>query len=172
MTGGFIWTWVSRRSVFNCKDARAAKYLYPRRFVKALVVIFLLPVLKSYFVHFGQWLSVTAFSRMLWRPFLKNLVNTDVKKKKKRTAPPHFSTTEVRVSPTCPSSDCSHKLTSNGADSDQVSVRRRTGRLEERPSCCHSSQCGVQTPCRGVAAYSEKKFQMLWVNYLLGIRKP
>lgn len=61
------------------------------------------------------------------RPFLENLAN------KTLAVPPHFSTAEVRVSPTCPSSDCSYKLTSNNADNDQVSVQRRTARLEERP---------------------------------------
>lgn len=85
--------------------------------------------------------------------FLKNLVNTDVKK----TGSPaplfnHWSENP----PTCPSSDCSLKLTSNNWDNDQVGVQRRTARLEARPIrfiLLSLQPMERANPCRGVAAY-------------------
>lgn len=67
-----------------------------------------------------------------------HLANTDVKILAEVwtltvAVPPHVSTTEGRVSPTCPSSDCFHKLNSNNTDNERASVQRRTARLEERP---------------------------------------
>lgn len=95
------------------------------------------------------------------QPFLENLVNTGVKILAEVwtltvAVPPHFSTTEVRVSPTCPSSDCFHKLNSNNTDNDRVSVQRRTARLEERPIAfvlLSVQPMELANPCRGVAAY-------------------
>lgn len=95
------------------------------------------------------------------QPFLENMVNTGVAILAEVCAltvavPPLFSTTEVRLSPTCPSSDCLHKLTSNIADNGQVSVQRCTARLEERPigfvllSVQPMERANL---CRGVAAY-------------------